>query len=140
MHPFHVLLTLFVTASVVGFLIYLHWERRYFKARGKAGAWLAVRVATLPIAAVTAAIVILPAQSTSGMEGLAVFYILLLTIAPAFWLGSHWVVGRLAKPPMVMSESALIAASPIGFAIAAALAGNVLQPFAWSMLRSAGIV
>ena len=140
MHPFHVLLTLFVAASFVGFLIYLRWERRYFKTQGKAGAWLAVRVATLPIAAVTAAIVILPAQSTSGMEGLAVFYILLLTIGPIFWFGSHWAVGKLTKPPLPLNESALIAASPLGFAIAAALVGNVLQPFAWSLLRSAGIL
>lgn len=140
MHPFHMLLTLFIAVSLIGFLIYLRWERRYFGAKGKARGWLVVRVSTLPIAAATAAIVILPAQSTSGMEGLAAFYILLLTIAPVFWFGSHWVVGKLAKPPMAMNESAFIAASPVGFLVAAAMVAHALQPFAWWLLRLAGAV
>jgi hypothetical protein len=86
-----------------------------------------------------AVLVVIPARSTSGMEGLAVFYLLLLTAAPVFWFGAHWVVARLARPQLSFSDSARIAGLPLAYALALALVAPVLQSFAWSLLRSLGV-
>ena len=66
----------------------LRWERRRFQALGKGAAWLPMRVASVPIAALTAALVVLPARAVPGMEALAVFYGLLLVVAPLLWFGA----------------------------------------------------
>jgi hypothetical protein len=139
MRPFNVLLILFAVLCLVALALLVRWERRKYLRQGKGGPWLSVRLATIPIAMATAALVYLPARSTSGMEALAVFYILLIIVAPIFWFGSHWLVGRFASPRLLFSESASIAVSPIVLAIALVLLAHKLQPFAWSMLRSAGL-
>lgn len=140
MHPFHALLSLFGFFGLLAFGFLMRWERRYFQRCGKAGAWLMVRLATIPIALVTAALVIIPARTTSGMEGLAVAYLMLLVVAPIFWFGAHWMAGRLACPRLMFGESALIAGSPIVFGLALSAVAHALQPIAWSWLRSAGVV
>jgi len=138
MHPFHLLIGLFAGLSLVALVLMLRWERGYFVERGKRAAWLPVRLATLPIGLVTAAGVIIPARSTSGMEGLAVFYVLLFTLAPIFWFGAHWIVGKLATPSLGFGESAQIAGSPILLCIALSFVAHTLQPIAWSILRMTG--
>ena len=138
MHPFHFLLALFAVLSLVALVFMLRWERRYFFQRGKGAAWLPVRLATIPIALATAAMVILPARGTSGMEGLAVFYILLLVLVPVFWFGAHWMVGKFVRPTLKFGESALIAGSPIALGFALSTAAHTLQPMAWSVLRAMG--
>ncbi|CAG0986159.1 hypothetical protein MTYP_02026 [Methylophilaceae bacterium] len=100
MHPFHTLLVLFAILSLVALVFLLRWEHHYFLKLNKGNAWLRVRLATIPIALATAAIIIIPARSTSGMEALAFFYILLLTVAPIFWFGAQ--VSR--KSVMFMQE------------------------------------
>lgn len=138
MHPFHALLLLFALFGLLAFAFLMRWERRYFQRCGKAGAWLMVRLATIPIALVTVALVILP--SRSGMEGLAVFYLMLLTVAPIFWFGAHWMVGKLARPPLTFGETVQIAGTPIVFGLALSAVAHALQPIAWSLLSSAGMV
>ncbi|MDP9139527.1 MAG: hypothetical protein M3O62_01880 [Pseudomonadota bacterium] len=138
MHPFSDLLVLFGILCVFALVILLRWERRDFVRMEKGGAWLAVRIWTIPIALVTAAIIILPARSTSGMEGLAVFYVLLFTAAPLFWFGAHWIVGRIVQPKLSFSESVRIAGSPILLLIAMSAVAQMLQPLAWSVLRTLG--
>lgn len=118
----------------------MRWERRYFQRCGKAGAWLRVRLATIPIVLATAALVIIPARSGSGRDGRAVFYLMLLAVAPIFWFGAHWMVGRLSSPPLAFGESVQIAGSPIVFVLVLSAVAHALQPIAWSMLRSAGMV
>lgn len=140
MHPFHVLLMLFAVLSLVAFAFLLRWERRYFLQLGKVSGWLPVRIATLPIALITAALVIIPARSTSGMEGLAVFYALLFTLAPAFWFGAHWLAGKLVRPSLSLGESARIAVSPLALGFVLVMVAHALQSFAWSLLRSMGLV
>lgn len=140
MHPFYVLLAGYGLLSLVALAFLMRWERQQFVAAGKGGAWLAVRLATIPIAALTVALVIVPARSTSGMEGLAVFYLMLLTVGPLFWFAAHWAAGRLVRPQLRFSESARIAGSPIVLAIALAMLAQTLQPIAWSMLRAMGKV
>ena len=139
MHPFHALLAIFAIASLLALALLMRWERRRFLRMGKGGAWLRVRLATVPIALATAALIVVPARRTSGMEGLAVFYALLLAVAPAFWFGAHWVVGRFVRPPLSLGESAQIAGSPLALGIALSWVAHALQPLAWQMLRSMGM-
>jgi len=139
MHPFQVLLVLFAGLSIAAFVVLLRWERARFTRLGKGNAWWVVRLASIPIAAGSAALVLIPASNTRGMEGLAVFYILLLTLAPMFWFGAHWLAGRLAHPRLSGGEAAQIAVSPIALAIVLVLLAHKLQPMAWSLLRSAGL-
>jgi hypothetical protein len=138
-HPFQVLLSLFAGAALVGLVFVVRWERRQFLARGLGGSWLKVRLATIPAALLTAALVVIPARGTSGMEGLAVFYLLLLMAAPLLWFGTHWAVGRLTRPQLPFGDSARIAGSPLVYALAIAMAAPFLQSLAWSLLRSLGI-
>lgn len=140
MHPFHVLLAVYAVAALLALVLLMRWERRRFFRMGKGSAWLPVRLATIPIALATVALIVIPARSTSGMEGLAVFYLLLFTIAPAFWFSAHWLVGRLVRPPLRFGESGQIAGSPIALGIALSVVAHALQPIAWQMLRSMGKV
>ena len=139
MHPFHIMLIIFAAAALIGFVFVVRWERKQFMLRGLGSTWLKVRLSTIPTALLSAALVVIPARSTSGMEGLAVLYILLMTAAPVFWFGSHWAAGRLVKPPLSFGDSARIAGSPLIYALVVALAAHQLQSFAWYWLRSMGI-
>lgn len=138
MHPFYVLLGLFGVVCLVAFGFLLRWERRHFVARNKGGAWLRVRLATIPILLALAALVIIPARGTSGMEGLAVFYILLLGVGPFVWFGAHWLVGKLGSSRLTFGESALIAGSPLALGLVLVQVAHMLQPFAWYLLRAIG--
>lgn len=139
MHPFQIMLVVFVAAALAGFVFVLRWERRHFASRGLALSWWQVRLGSVLIAPVTMAMVLIPAHSVSGMESLAVFYVLLLSVAPAAWFGLHWALGRLVKPPLAFADSALIAASPILYAAVVAMLAPHLQALAWSLLASLGI-
>lgn len=66
MHPFHVMLMLFAAAALLGFALAVRWERRKFLARGLTSSWFKVRLASLPAALLVAALVVVPARSTSG--------------------------------------------------------------------------
>ena len=139
MHPFHLMLLLFVAAALLGFVFVVRWERRQFLARGMSNAWLIVRLSSIPTALLASALVVIPARSTSGMEGLAVFYLLLLTAAPVFWFGAHWAVGRLTRPKLSFADSARIAGLPLLYALAVAALASSLQTPAWMLLRSLGV-
>ena len=138
MHPFHMMLILIAGVALIGFAYAVRWERTQFVARGLVGSWLLVRLSSIPIALLAALLVVVPARGTSGMEGLAVFYILLLTAAPIFWFGAHWAVGKLASPPLPFADSARIASLPLIYCLALAAVAAVLQSLAWTLLRSLG--
>ena len=87
---------------------------------------------------IAALLVIVPARNTSGMEGLAVFYILLFTAAPAFWFGAHWLAGRLTVPALRASESFLVAVSPLLLLYIVSMLAHMLQAPAWIALRALG--
>jgi len=138
MHPFHMMLILFAAAALVGFVYVIRWERRHYAARDLARSWLKVRLSSIPAALLVAAIVMIPARATSGMEALAVFYLLLLIAAPVLWFGVHWVVGRLARPQLAFADSARIAGLPLAYALVLAAIAPTLQSIAWALLRSVG--
>lgn len=129
------LLAAYGLAVVVALIFVLRWERREFARTGKARAWRTVRLATVPIALVTAAAVIVPTRRISGMEALGVFYLLLFTAAPLLWVGLHALAGRLARPRLGTWDVLQLALLPPAFAIAAAIVAHQLQPVAWAFLR-----
>jgi hypothetical protein len=139
MHPFYVLLALFALLCLLVLVLFVRWERRKFAQLGKAQAWLPVRIATLPILAVTAALVFIPTSRISGMEALAAFYLMLLTVAPLFWFVAHCMVGKFTRPPLTFRESSQIAASPLLLLIALGLLAQFLQSFSWALLRTMGV-
>lgn len=138
MHAFHVMLMLFAAAALIGFVCVVRWECRQFVARDLARSWLMVRLSSIPTALLVAALVVIPARATSGMEALAVFYLLLLIAAPVVWFGAHWAVGRLARPQLAFADSARIAGLPLVYALALAAIAPTLQSLTWSLLRSLG--
>lgn len=73
------------------------------------------------------------------MESLAVFYLLLLTIGPVFWVGAHWLVGKFTTPPLDFGDSLLIAISPIVALLLLSSLAHMLQGPAWRLLRLFGI-
>lgn len=139
MYPFHVLLMLFVLLALVAFAFLIRWERAIFLQKGKGSSWQRVRISTIPIALFAAAIAIIPSLASSGMEGLAVFYGLMLTLVPIFWFGAHWLVGKTATPPLTFQESAFIAGSPIVFGLITVYVAHDLQTPAWKFLRFVGL-
>lgn len=139
MHPFQILLVLFGALTIVGLIYVVRWERKGYKDRGLQMPWRVVRLSTIPIALLTTALVLLPARISRGMEGLAVFYLMLIAAAPLFWFVAHWLVSRFVKPQMTFKDSARIAAMPLLYFVVLALVAQRLQTPVWSILRSLGM-
>lgn len=102
---------LFITAAIA---LVLYGERRHFKKCDKAGSWLALRLLALPLLALVAAVLILPARMISGPESLAYVYIALFTLAPLLWFGGHLLLGRLLRPALSRSQASLLASTGLG--------------------------
>lgn len=100
-----------VLVMLAGALWLLRIEHRQFAARGKGRSWGVMRLLALPMLAITAAAVFIPARSVSGPEALAVFYVSLLVLAPLVWLGLHDLAGRVQSPRLTRGESAQLAIS-----------------------------
>ncbi|PND37307.1 hypothetical protein C1O66_07025 [Paucibacter aquatile] len=90
-------------------LLPLLLELLYFRRQAKAGSWLKLRLLSLLMAPLCFAVVWLPARAVSGPMALGVFYLLLLTVGPGLWFGSHAWLGRRLRPPMSWLESLVMA-------------------------------
>jgi len=113
-----------VAAVVVAVILLVLWvEYRVMRSQGKAGSWAVVRVVSLFAGPLAVLAVLLPARSVSGMEGLAVFYALLFTVAPLIWLGTHVGVGRFVSPALTTGEGVALSLSGL---LAMAMAGMAL--------------
>jgi hypothetical protein len=111
----------------------LRAERQRFAAPGKAGAWLWVRLTSLPIALLAAAAVILLARTVSGPEALAAFYLLMFTLGPLIYFGLHWLAGRMATPTLSVSESAAIGGSGLLIVILPAMLASMASPWVFQL-------
>lgn len=101
-----------IGAGLATLVLLLLWlESRFFARSGRVGSWLAVRLSSVIAAPLVLAILVLPARSVSGMEGLAVFYLALFTAAPLLWFGSHVLAGRWVRPRLSAPESLALAVS-----------------------------
>jgi len=107
----------------------LRAERRRFAARGKAGAWLTLRLASLPIGLLAAAAVWLPARAVGGPEALAALYLLMFSLGPAVYFGLHWLVGRMVAPALSAAESASIGGSGLLAVIFPAILASMASPW-----------
>ena len=107
----------------------LRAERRRFAARGKAGAWLWVRLASLPIGLAAAAAGWLPARAVGGPDALAAFYLLMFSLGPLVYFGLHWLAGRMATPALSGGESAAIGGSGLLLVILPALLAGMAAPW-----------
>lgn len=135
MQPFYLLIAIFVILDIIAFSFLMARERQHVRNLGKEKSWKRLRLLGIPVALICTLIVMIPATRTSGMEGLAVLYILSLTAAPLLWFFSHWLIGRKLSVKMTSSESMYIAASPILFIIIATLLAHRLQPIGISILK-----
>ncbi len=101
-----------VSAGLAALVFLLLWlESRFFARSGRVGSWLAVRLVSAIAAPLVLAVLVLPAQAVSGMEGLAVFYLALFTAAPLLWFGSHALAGRWVRPRLSGPERMGLAVS-----------------------------
>lgn len=132
---FYALWAAFGLAALVIAGVILRGERRRYAARGQGGAWWALRLATLPIAAVAVAAVWLPARAMGGPEALALFYLLAFTAGPLVYFVLHGLVGRLTRPALAWRDSAAIAGSGLALAIGIALAAQFVQPTVFHATR-----
>lgn len=104
--------SVFALLMVLAVLVAIFYERRLYAAQNKAGAWLFVRLASLPITAASVAAVVIPARAIGGPEALAAFYLLMFTAAPLVYFGLHWfaglVVGLARKNALAIGLSGLL--------------------------------
>jgi hypothetical protein len=140
MHPFHIILVIFAAVALIGFTFVLRREYRQLSARGLSGPGLKVRLSGIPALLVIAALVILPARGTSGMEGLAVFYGMLIVVAPVLWFGAHWLAGRFTRPQLAFADTARVAISPLVYVLVMVVVAHSLQSTVWSLLKSVGLM
>lgn len=116
-----------VVVAVMALVLWL--EHGFMRRQGKAGSWLVLRVVSLVAGALAALAVLVPARSVSGMEGLAVFYAMLLTVAPLIWLGTHLGLGRLLRPSITAGEGVALSLSGLLlFGLPALAAYQALEP------------
>jgi hypothetical protein len=86
----------FALLMVSAVLVAALYERRRYAAQNSAGAWLFMRLATLPIAALVAGSVVIAARAVGGPEALAAFYLFAFTLGPLLYFGLHWFAGFVA--------------------------------------------
>jgi hypothetical protein len=120
-------------AALVLIGLALRAERRRFAARGKAGAWLWVRLASLPVALLAAGAVLQLARAVSGPEALAAFYLSMFTLGPLVYFGLLWLAGRMATPTLSAGESASIGGSGLLMVLLPALLASMASPWVYQL-------
>jgi hypothetical protein len=132
--------SLFAVAALIAAVLFglmLVLERREFSRRGKQRSWGRLRLWLIPIAALTAAAVTLPALAIRGPEALGLFYLGMFVSGPLIWFGMHWLIGRRLMPQLTGGEAAFLGFTPLGFVWGIAIAGHMLQPMLWDIAVSA---
>lgn len=112
--------------AAIAFLVIA--EGRQFRRQGLGAPWLKLRIATLPILAVTVAVVagIVRSSGISGMEALAAAYLTLFTAGPLLYFGLHWLCGKMLG--LRAGASLHIAFSGLLMLLIVPAAGHLLQP------------
>ena len=126
--------SVFALLMVIAVLVAVLYERRRYAAQNKAGAWLFVRLATLPIAAAGAAAVVIPARAIGGPEALAAFYLLAFTAGPLVYFGLHWLAGIVAG--LARKDALAIGLSGLLMVLVPVLLANRVQPWVFDLARA----
>lgn len=117
-----------VFLGILGGIVWLlRTEKRQFERRGKGRGWVGMRLLALPMLAVTAAVIVLPARSISGPEALGYFYLALFTLGPLTWFGLHWLAGTLQSPRFTRGESFNLAFTGLAILIAPPMLAGMAQ-------------
>jgi hypothetical protein len=127
-----------VVAAMAAILV-VEW--RWFRRLRKTSSWVRMRLMALVMTPVTVCAVLVPARAVGGPAALAVFYALLLCVAPWLWFGSHLGLGRRLQPIVTRAEAIGLALSGIAIwaipATAIGMATFELQTAARSQARTA---
>ncbi|MCW5654858.1 hypothetical protein [Hydrogenophaga sp.] len=107
--PAHVQMMAAVVAALVVLALGLEW--RLCRTRSRGASWAVLRLTSLLAAGLCVLVVLVPARAVSGMEGLAVFYGLLFTLAPLIWFGTHLLLGPRLRPAFSVGESTALSLS-----------------------------
>lgn len=126
--------SVFALLVAVAVLVAIFFERRRYAAQNMAGAWLFVRLATLPIAAAAAAAVVIPARAVGGPEALAAFYLLAVTAGPLVYFGLHWFAGLVAG--LARKDALAIGLSGLLMVLVPVLLANQVQPWVFDLARA----
>lgn len=126
--------SVFALLMVTAVLVAAFYERRRYAAQNKTGAWLFVRLASLPIAAAGAAAVVIPARAIGGPEALAAFYLLAFTAAPLVYFGLHWLAGFLAG--LARKDALAIGLSGLLMLLVPVLLASRVQPWVFDLARA----
>lgn len=126
--------SVFALLMVMAVLVAVFYERRRYAAQYKAGAWLFVRLASLPIAAACAAAVVILARAIGGPEALAAFYLLAFTAAPLVYFGLHWFAGLVAG--LARKDALAIGFSGLLMLLLPALLASQAQRWVFDLARA----
>lgn len=110
-----------LAASAVGIGLYglvawaiLRYEWGEYAPTKRVRSWIVMHLFSPAFAVAGYYAAALPASGVSGMEGLGVFYGLLITVAPLAYFTGHVILGRLILSPEIsVRESMIIAATSI---------------------------
>lgn len=125
--------SLFALLMTIAVLIVVFYERRRFALQNKAGAWLFLRLASFPIAAVAIAAVVIPARAVGGPEALAAFYLLAVTAGPLVYFGLHWLAGMVAG--LARKDALAVGLSGLLMVLVPVLLANQAQYWVFDLAR-----
>jgi hypothetical protein len=120
-----------------GIVVAVASERRKFAAMHKQSSWLKLRLASIPIALLAAATVVVPARSIAGMQALAAFYGLLITAGPLVYFGAHMLLGLRLQPRLTLRESLRIGITGLLMMLIPAFAAQFLNPWVHQLAGAA---
>jgi hypothetical protein len=126
--------SVFALLMVIAVLVAVFYERRRYAAQNKVGAWLFVRLASLPIAAASVAAAMIPARAIGGPEALAAFYLLAFTAGPLVYFGLHWLAGFIAG--LARKDALVIGLSGLLMLLVPVLLANRVQPWVFDLARA----
>ena len=126
--------SVFALLMVIAVLVAVFCERRRYAAQNKAGAWLFVRLSSLPIAAASVAAVVIPARAIGGPEALAAFYLLAFTAAPLVYFSLHWFAGLVAG--LARKDALAIGLSGLLMLLLPALLASLAQQWVFDLARA----
>ena len=126
--------SVFALLMVIAVLVAVLYERRLYAARNKAGAWLFVRLATLPFPAAGPPAVVVPARAVGGPEALAAFYLLAVTAGPLVYFGLHWFAGFVAG--LARKDALAIGLSGLLMVLGPVLLANQVNPWVFDLARA----
>lgn len=121
---------LLTLACIVGAVLAIRAEGRWFAEQGKRRSWLTLRICSIPIAISAFGLAILAARSIGGPDVLNVLYVMLFTAAPVAYFGQHWIAGHWLTPRLSGGESAWIAFSGLLVVVAPPALISALNPWA----------